>query len=340
MAMELAAAVGVEVRLISGEILAELTMTLGDPIRQVRAEISRFRRVSPASLSLIQDTVVLNDADLLRDHCIMLPHCRIALTATIGPPPCMDYADCSLEADLIMSQTMSIQEAKEMAVTLPQCKGFCFKNPEASKPRECDQPQHVEEAIVEVFFVASFRPTFRPGWSSLSVYHPDGAAKWKVARAVRGGEIIIASGRPCKVTEHSSHKPGGKGGGPYRSKIMLRSVDMFTSQLFDDFGPSVRYIEVPFAEKSELEVSSIDACSGHVVVLDDSGVQHSDLKLPTYVLPIQVTAEDRRVTRDIVDAYLAGERVNVIVFRACGMEKVVGCRVLSCGPTEVANAIV
>lgn len=188
-----------------------------------------------------------------------------------------------------------------------------------------------------------FRPVFGPRWSSFSVFDPNGAAEWKRAVDLRRGSIIIASGRPCKVKEYKAwpyqykqHKPTRFGAGMPMSayKTCVTSVDIFTSEIFQEIRPGPLYFEVPFVERNEFTLSTLDPCSGVVVILDASGMPHAGLKLPMHIQPMQASEDDRRVTQEIIDAHLDGNEVKVIVLSACGTEKIVGCRVLSCRSAE------
>lgn len=141
---------------------------------------------------------------------------------------------------------------------------------------------------------------------------------------VRRGSHLMIKGHPCRCTDVSSSKTGKHG----HAKSHIVAVDVFTGKKYEDLYPSSHYIEVPYVKRMEYQLLNVDPETGEVSLLHMSGNTKEDLNLPTFAKASEQTDDDRRLQRDIVEAFELGKTVIVAVVSACGEEKIVEMKVL------------
>merc|ERR1712187_132814 len=131
-------------------------------------------------------------------------------------------------------------------------------------------------------------------------------------------------GHPCKVVEVSTSKTGKHG----HAKAHIVALDIFTGKKYEDLCPTSHNLEVPFVKRTEYQVLSADADSGSVSLLTEAGETKDDLDLPTFVKIGEPTEDEEKVVKDILQGLEDGKSVNVFVQSACGMEKIVGTKIV------------
>merc|ERR1712176_1108615 len=94
-----------------------------------------------------------------------------------------------------------------------------------------------------------------------------------------------------------------------------------------DLCPASHNMEVPFVKRVEYQLLTADADSGEVSLLLESGETKDVLNLPTFVKVGEPTEDDVKTTKEILDNFEAGKTVIVKVLSACGIEKIVACKV-------------
>lgn len=85
----------------------------------------------------------------------------------------------------------------------------------------------------------------------------------------------MLKGKPCKVIDYSTAKPGKHGS----AKATIVGVDIFTNKKYEDGGPTASNIMVPNVKKTEYEILAIN--EGYAVLdTEGSGNLKEDLKIP------------------------------------------------------------
>ena len=91
--------------------------------------------------------------------------------------------------------------------------------------------------------------------------------------SVKKGGYCILKGKPCKVTDYSTAKPGKHGS----AKATIVGVDIFTGKKYEDGGPTASNILVPNVKKTEFEILDISADGFATLSLED-GSTKEDVK--------------------------------------------------------------
>lgn len=121
---------------------------------------------------------------------------------------------------------------------------------------------------------------------------------------------MMIKGFPCKVLSVSVSKTGKHG----HAKCNFTATDIFTGKKYEDMIPSSHGTTVPIVNKSDWEVIDIDG--DELTLMDEGGVQKTDLNLPSY---------PEGLAEEIRSAWNGGENsVMVAVQTAVGIEQVIG----------------
>lgn len=119
----------------------------------------------------------------------------------------------------------------------------------------------------------------------------------------------MIKGHPCKVLSISVSKTGKHG----HAKCNFTATDIFTGKKYEDMIPSTHGTTVPIVNRTEWELIDIDG--DEVTLMDEGGVQKTDLNLPTY---------PENLANDIREAWSGGENsVMVSVQAAVGIEQII-----------------
>ncbi|GKZ00017.1 hypothetical protein MPSEU_000955100 [Mayamaea pseudoterrestris] len=130
------------------------------------------------------------------------------------------------------------------------------------------------------------------------------------AGQIKKGGYMMIKGNPCKVLQISVSKTGKHG----HAKCNFVATDIFTGKKYEDMIPSTHGTTVPLVKKTEWEL--IDIEGDELTLMDEGGVQKTDLNLPTY--PDDLADEIR-------NAWNGGENsVMVTVQTAVGIEQIIG----------------
>ena len=120
---------------------------------------------------------------------------------------------------------------------------------------------------------------------------------------------MMIKGKPCKILTISVSKTGKHG----HAKCNFLAVDIFTGKKLEDMIPSSHGTTVPIVNRNDWEI--IDIEGDELTLMDEGGVQKTDLNLPTY-------PDD--MANAIREAWDGGENsVIVTVQAAVGIEQVV-----------------
>lgn len=120
---------------------------------------------------------------------------------------------------------------------------------------------------------------------------------------------MMIKGHPCKVLSISVSKTGKHG----HAKCNFTATDIFTGKKYEDMIPSTHGTTVPIVNRTEWEIIDIDG--DELTLMDEGGVQKTDLNLPTY---------PESLANDIRDAWNGGENsVMVSVQSAVGIEQII-----------------
>jgi translation initiation factor 5A len=120
---------------------------------------------------------------------------------------------------------------------------------------------------------------------------------------------MMIKGHPCKVLSISVSKTGKHG----HAKCNFTATDIFTGKKYEDMIPSTHGTTVPIVNRTEWELIDIDG--DEVTLMDEGGVQKTDLNLPTY---------PENLANDIREAWSGGENsVMVSVQAAVGIEQII-----------------
>lgn len=133
----------------------------------------------------------------------------------------------------------------------------------------------------------------------------------QVGSIKRGGYCML-KGKPCKVTDYSTAKPGKHGS----AKATIVGVDIFTGKKYEGVGPTSANIMVPNVKKTE-----------HVILAVKDGYAVLDVKVNGHLKEdLRMPEGDRKLCEQI-EEHLDEERTTfVTVISACGQEKIIDTR--------------
>jgi translation initiation factor 5A len=80
------------------------------------------------------------------------------------------------------------------------------------------------------------------------------------------------------------------------------ALDIFTSKKYEDLCPSSHNVEVPFVKRTEYQILMADETTGNVSLLLESGETKDDLNLPDRVTIGEPTDDDKKVSKEILEA--------------------------------------
>merc|ERR1712107_398231 len=115
----------------------------------------------------------------------------------------------------------------------------------------------------------------------------------------------------------------GKTGKHGHAKAHIVALDIFTGNKYEDLCPTSHNVSAPFVKRTEYQVLNADEKSLEVSLLTDTGETKDDLFLPTKVKTGEPTDDDKRVQKDILEAFNSDKTVMAIVLSACGEEKII-----------------
>jgi len=144
------------------------------------------------------------------------------------------------------------------------------------------------------------------------------------AGTLRKGSHVMLKGKPCKVAEVTTSKTGKHG----HAKAHIIGIDIFTGKKYEDLCPTSHSMPCPFVKRQEYQLLSLDADTGEVSLLEESGDTKDDLNLPTFNTTSDPTDEDKKVVADLTKDYEGEKNCFVAVLSACGQEKIVGHKVV------------
>lgn len=133
----------------------------------------------------------------------------------------------------------------------------------------------------------------------------------QISDVKKGVHILMGENRPCKVMEITTSKTGKHG----HAKANITGVDIFNGRKYQDVSPVSHSKECPDVKRTEWTVMNIDD-QGFVSLIDKSGKQKEDLKLPNDV------PEDEEICKRIRDGIEAGKIMMVTVLSSMGLEKI------------------
>merc|ERR1711920_202489 len=143
------------------------------------------------------------------------------------------------------------------------------------------------------------------------------------AGEIRKGSYLMIKGHPCKCQEVSTSKTGKHG----HAKAHIVAIDIFTGKKYGDLCPAGHNLSVPFVKNTEYQLLNADGDSGEVSLLLEDGTTKDDLNLPCFVNQGEPTDDDKKVQEEILKQFDDGKTVIVKVLSACGIEKIVACKV-------------
>lgn len=117
------------------------------------------------------------------------------------------------------------------------------------------------------------------------------------------GDHIAIKGRPCKVVELTTSKPGKHG----HAKVNMVALDLFTGKKIEHCCPSSANADIPYVTKSEFTLVDID--DGYMSLMGPGGATKEDLPLPQGVLG-----------KNIERAFAEGKDLTVVVMSSMGEE--------------------
>ncbi|XP_053993538.1 eukaryotic translation initiation factor 5A-1-like [Hylaeus volcanicus] len=137
------------------------------------------------------------------------------------------------------------------------------------------------------------------------------------AGAIKKNSFCMLKGKPCKVVDYSTSKTGKHG----HAKAHIVGLDIFTGKKYEDMCPTSHNMEIPLVKRAEYQLINID--DGFVTLLNEGGETKDDLRLPT-----DSEGNHDEVAKKISELFESGSTVLVSVISACGMEKIVGYKVI------------
>jgi translation initiation factor 5A len=123
------------------------------------------------------------------------------------------------------------------------------------------------------------------------------------ASALLKGGYTMLKGKPCKILEISTAKPGKHG----HAKCTFKGRDIFTGAIVEDFHPSSHNMKVPVVKKTEYDVLHVSG-DGFLSLLWELG-EKQDVKVP-----------EGDVGQRIRDYLGQGKILSVIILAAMGKE--------------------
>ncbi|EAS04501.1 eukaryotic translation initiation factor 5A (macronuclear) [Tetrahymena thermophila SB210] len=131
------------------------------------------------------------------------------------------------------------------------------------------------------------------------------------AANIKQNDYAILKGFPCLVTEITT---GSLGCG--RKKVFIFGIDIFTGNKYEEFGPILRNMEIPFVKKYELQLIGISD-DDYLTLLLENGEIKEDIKLPDdQPQLVEKLKADFDNQKDII----------VSIIQAMGQEKVISYR--------------
>ena len=129
----------------------------------------------------------------------------------------------------------------------------------------------------------------------------------KQAGHIKKGGYLMIKGRPCKVDNMTTAKPGKHGS----CKCHFFATDIFTGKKLEEISPSHNMIDTPNVNRVKWFLSDID--DGYLSLLsEDTTESKEDLKVPDDAVGDKI--------REMHDKEIP---LYVIILSACGEEKVV-----------------
>jgi len=126
---------------------------------------------------------------------------------------------------------------------------------------------------------------------------------------LRRGDHVVIRGRPCKVVELTSSKPGKHG----HAKINFIGIDLFTGKKIEHSCPSTANVEIPYVTRTEYTLVNIE--DAFLSLMDTDGKTKEDLALPQNVLG-----------KKIQMGFAEGKELTVVVLSSMGEEACIECR--------------
>ena len=133
------------------------------------------------------------------------------------------------------------------------------------------------------------------------------------AGSLHKGDLVMIKGKPCRVVNFSTAKPGKHGS----AKAMITGIDIFTGNKYECTYSTGENVDAPVTKRLEYTVINIED-DGFVTLLNEAGETKEDLKLP----------EDMKEICDKVkEIFEAGEKECIVtVLEALGTQKIVAVR--------------
>jgi len=134
----------------------------------------------------------------------------------------------------------------------------------------------------------------------------------KQCSGLRKNGYVLMKGRPCRIVEMSTSKPGKHGS----AKIAMVGIDIFTGKKYEEISPSTANMEVPHVIRKEYELCDIN--DGYLTLMAEDCTMKDDIRLP-----------DGELGRELTDKFTNkkdGETVTVCVISAMNEEQPVTIR--------------
>merc|ERR1712002_862495 len=128
--------------------------------------------------------------------------------------------------------------------------------------------------------------------------------------SLRKNGFVVIKGRPCKIVEMSTSKPGKHG----HAKVHMVGIDLFTGKKYEDICPSTHNMDVPNVKRVDYQLCDISE-DGFLSLMMDSGNTREDIKLP-----------DGDVGTEVKTKFDAQEDLLLTVLGAMGEEMVIGTK--------------
>ncbi len=129
---------------------------------------------------------------------------------------------------------------------------------------------------------------------------------------LKRGDHVCIRGRPCRIIDISTAKPGKHG----HTKATIEGEDLFTGKKHEIVAPSSYPMPCPFVKKQEFVLIDI-ADNGALSLLDDACEMRNDLDLPLD------DGHNEALGRAIRAHFNAGKSLILISQKAMGVEAIV-----------------